>query len=147
MERWAKVGESSDGTGSEECFEMVEGILTVSAPVEDRILPGQRIQRAGDCCEILHIPPVITGKTQEGADFSVGFGRRDLPDGCEERWIWEEALFRHPVPQITDLFGGEGAFLGAKFEVCVSQPLEDLPKMGEVFLPCGGEHDIIVEIE
>ena len=27
------------------------------------------------------------------------------------------------------------------------QPLEDLPKTGEVFLPCGGKDDNIVEIE
>ena len=67
---------------------MVEGILAVSAPMEDRVLPGQRMQRAGDCCKIFHITPVIPGKTQEGADFSGGFGRRNLPDGREERWIW-----------------------------------------------------------
>ena len=73
---------------------MVEGVLIVSAPMEDRILPGQHMQRAGDCCKILHILPVIPGKTQEGANFSGSFGRRDLPDGREERWIWEEALFR-----------------------------------------------------
>ena len=115
--------------------------------MEDRILPGQCMQRAGDCCEILHISLVITGKTQEGADFSGSFGRRDLPDGRGERWIREEALFRYPVPQITDLFGGEGAFLGAKLEVCLPQPLEDMPKTGEVFLPRGGEDDNIVEIE
>ena len=115
--------------------------------MEDRILPGQCMQRAGDRCEILRISPVIPGKTQEGADFSGGFGRRDLPDGREERWIWEEAFFRHPVPQITDLFGGEGAFLCTQFKVCVPQPLEDLPKTGEVFLPRGGEDDNIVEIE
>ena len=79
--------------------------------MEDRILPGQCMQRVGDCCKILHISPVIPGKAQEGADFSGGFGRWDLSDGREERWIWEEAFFRHSVPQITDLFGGEGAFL------------------------------------
>ena len=105
------------------------------------------MQRAGDCCEILHISPVIPGKTQEGADFSGGFGRWDLSDGREERWIWEEAFFRHPVPQITDLFGGEGAFLCSQLKVCVPQPLEDLPKTGEVFLPHGGEDDNIIEIE
>ena len=86
---------------------MVEGFLAVSAPMEDRVLPGQCMQRAGDCCEILHITAVIPSKTQEGADFSGGFGRRNLPDGREESWIWKEALFRNPVPQITDLLGGE----------------------------------------
>ena len=68
------------------------------------------MQRAGDCCKIFHIAPVIPGKAQEGADFNGGFGRWDLPDGREKRWIWEEAFFRHPVPQITDLLGGKGAF-------------------------------------
>ena len=29
----------------------------------------------------------------------------------------------------------------------MSQPLEDLPKTGEVFLPCGGEHDDVIEVE
>ena len=29
----------------------------------------------------------------------------------------------------------------------MSQPLEDLPKTGEVFFPCGGEHDDVIEIE
>ena len=36
-------------------------------------------------------------------------------DGREERWIRQEALFRVPVPQITDLLGGESVFFGAKF--------------------------------
>ena len=125
----------------------VEGILAVSAPIEDRVLPGQRMQWAGDCCEIFHITPVIPSKTQEGADFSGGFGRRNLPDGREERWIRQEALFRNPVPQITDLLSGKSAFFGAKFEVRVSQPLKDLPKTGEVFLPCGGEDDDVIEVE
>ena len=29
----------------------------------------------------------------------------------------------------------------------MSQPLEDLPQTGEVFLPCGGEHDDVIEVE
>ena len=105
------------------------------------------MQRASNCCKILHISPVIPSKAQEGADFSGGFGGWDLSNGREERWIWEEAFFRHPEPQITDLFGGEGAFLCTEFKVCVPQPFEDLPKTGEVFLPRGGEDDNIVEIE
>ena len=115
MKGLAKVGKGSDRAGGEECFQAVEGILAVSAPMKDLILPSQRMQLAGDCCEILHIMPVIPGKTQEGADFSGGFGRRNLPDGCKEHWIRQEALFCGPVPQITDLLGGESAFLGAKF--------------------------------
>ena len=126
---------------------MVKGVLTVSAPMKDRILPDQCMQRAGDCCKILHISPVIPIKTKEGADFSGGFGRRDLPDGREERWIWEEAFFRNLVLQITDLFGGEGAFFCPQLEVCVPQPLEDLAKTGEVLLPRSGEDNNVVEIE
>ena len=70
--------------------------------MEDRILPGQCMQWPGNR-EILHVAPVIPGKTQEGANFSGGFGRRNLPDGREERWIRQEALFHDPVPQIADL--------------------------------------------
>ena len=80
-------------------------------------------------------------------DFSGSFGRQDLPDGREECWIWGEALFRHPVPQISDLFVGEGTFFRTQLEVRVPQPLEDLSKMSEVFLPHGGEDDNVVEIE
>ena len=87
MEGLAKVGKGGDGTGGEECFQAVEGILAVSAPMEDRVLPGQRMQWAGDCCKIFHITPVIPGKTQEGADFSGGFGRQNLLDGRKEHWI------------------------------------------------------------
>ena len=93
---------------------MVEGILAVSAPVEDLILPGKRMQRAGDSREIFHIAPVVPGKTQDGADFGGGFGRRNLSDAQEEHWVRQEALFRDPVPQIADLLGGESAFFGAK---------------------------------
>ena len=126
----AKVGEGSNRAGGEDCFQAVKGILAVGAPMKDRVLPGQCMQRAGDRCEILHIAPVISGKTQEGADFSGGFGRRNLPDGLEERWIRQEALFCDPVPQITDLLGGESALSGAKFQFSVSQPLEDLLETG-----------------
>ena len=37
----AEVGEGSDGAGGEECFEAVEGVLAVCAPMKDRVLPGQ----------------------------------------------------------------------------------------------------------
>ena len=84
MEGESEVGEGGDGAGGEECFESIEGLLTVGAPMEDRILPGQGMQRTGDGCKILNISPVIPGKTQEGADFGGIFGRLDLPDGCQE---------------------------------------------------------------
>ena len=126
---------------------MVKSILAVGAPMKNRILPGQCMQWAGDSSKILNITPVIPGKTQEGADFSGGFMRWNLPDGREERWIRQEALLCYLVPQITDLLGGESAFFGAKFQLGVSQPLEDLAKASQVFLPCGGEHDDVIEVE
>ena len=82
--RLAEVGEGSDGTGGEEHFEGVEGVLAVSAPVEDRVFPGQSMQGTGDGCKIFHISPVIPCETKERADFGGGFGRQDLPDGHEE---------------------------------------------------------------
>ena len=105
------------------------------------------MQRAGDTCKILYIAPVIPFKTQEGADFSGGFRRWNLPDGCKEHWIRQEDLLCDQVPQITDLLGGESALFGAKFQFGVSQLLEDLTKTGQVFLSCGGEHDDVIEAE
>ena len=29
----------------------------------------------------------------------------------------------------------------------MSQPLEDLPETGEVFFPCGGKYDDVIEVE
>ena len=52
--------------------------------MEDRFFPGQGMQRAGDGCKIPGISSVITGETQERADFCGVFGRLDLPDGCQE---------------------------------------------------------------
>ena len=115
-ERLAEVGEGSNRDGGEECFEAVKSVLAVGAPMKDRVLPGQCMQRAGDSRKILYIAPVIPGKAQEGADFSGGFRRWNLPDGCEERRIRQEALLCDPVPQITDLLGGESALFGAKFQ-------------------------------
>ena len=81
MKGLAEVGEGSDGTGGEEHFEAVEGVLTVGAPVEDRIFPGQSMKGAGDGCKNFHISLVIPCETKERADFGGGFGRRDLLDG------------------------------------------------------------------
>ena len=89
--------------------------------MKDLVLPGQCIQRAGDSHKILCIATVIPGKTQEGADFSGGFRRWNLPDGWEEHRIRQEALLYDPVPQITDLLGGKSALFGAKFQFGVSQ--------------------------
>ena len=143
----AKVGEGSNRAGGEECSEAVKSVLSVGAPMKDRILPGQCMQWVGDSRKILNITPVIPGKTQEGADFSGGFRRWNLPNGHKERWIRHEALLCYPVPQVTDLLGGESTFFGAEFQLVVSQPLEDLVKTGQVFLPCGGEHDDVIEVE
>ena len=140
----AEVGEGSNGTGGEEHFEAVEGVLAVSAPVEDRVFPGQSIQGTGDGCEIFHISLVIPCETKERADFGGDFGRRNLSDGREERRVWQEAFFREPVAQITDLFGSKGAFLGPQLKVSVPQSLKDLPEPSEMFLPCRGKDDNIV---
>ena len=68
--------------------------------MEDSILLGQGMQRAGDGCKILNISPIISGETQEGADFGGIFGRLDLPDGCQERWIRQE-----DPPRLLDVPG------------------------------------------
>ena len=86
------------GAGSEECLEVVKGGLAVSAPVEDRVFPGQGMQGTGDDCEVFHIPPVVSGETKERADFGGGFGRRDHPNGSEERRVWQETVI--PVQRL-----------------------------------------------
>ena len=58
-----------------------------------------------------------------------------------------EAFFRDPVAQITDLFGGERAFLGPQLKVSVPQALKDLLEPSEMFLPGGGKDDNIVQIK
>ena len=50
----AEVGEGSDGAGSEERLEAVEGGLAVGAPMEDRVFPGQSMQGTCDGCEVFH---------------------------------------------------------------------------------------------
>ena len=115
--------------------------------MEDRVFPGQGMQGAGDGCKIFNIAPVIPGKTNERADFSGGFGRRDLPYGREERRVLQEAFLCNPVPQITDLLGGEGALFCPQLEVSVPQSLEDLTEPREMFLPRGGEDDNVVKIK
>ena len=77
----AEVGEGDDGAVGEESLEAVEGILTVRAPVEDRILPGQGVQWSGDGCEVFYVAQVVAGETQKGANFCGVLGRADLPNG------------------------------------------------------------------
>ena len=105
------------------------------------------MQRAGNGCKILNISPVISGETQEGADFGGVFERLDLSDGCQERWIRQEALLGYSMSQVTDLLGGESALFGAKLKVGVSQSLEDLAEAGKVFFPGGGEHNDVIEVK
>ena len=62
---------------------MVESVLTVRAPMEDCVLPGQGMQWSVDGCEDFHVAPVVSYKTQEGAGFGGLFGRANLPDGSE----------------------------------------------------------------
>ena len=51
------------------------------------------------------------------------------------------------MTQVTDLFGGESTFRGPQFEFGVPKPLEDLAEPSEVFLPCGGKDNNVIEIE
>ena len=63
---------------------MVEGVLAVWAPVEDRVLPGQGVKRSGDGCEVFNVAPVVPGETQKGANFRGvlgGGGGVDPSDG------------------------------------------------------------------
>ena len=115
----AEVGEGSDGAGREKRLEADEGGLAVGAPMEDRFFPGQSMQGTCDGCKIFHILPIVPGETKERADFGSSFGRWDLPNSREKRRVWQEALFRDPVTQVTDLFCGESAFLGPQLEVSV----------------------------
>ena len=83
----AEAGEGGDGAGGEESLEAVEGVLTVWSPMEDHVLPGQRVQWSGDGCEVFYVAPVAPGETQKGADFLGILGRADLPDGGEQRGV------------------------------------------------------------
>ena len=138
-----EVQEGSDRTGREERLEAVGGGLVVDAPMEERILPDQSMQGTCDGCEVFHILPVVTGETKERADFGGYFGRRDFPNSHEERRVWQEALFRDRVTQVTDLFCSESALLGPQLEVSVPESLKDLSEPSEMLLPCGGEDDDI----
>ena len=86
-EREAEVRKGSDGTGGEERFEAVESVLALGAPVEDCVFPGQGIQWTGNGCEILNIPTVIAGKTQERANLCGIFGRVYFSDGGKKGGI------------------------------------------------------------
>ena len=70
----AEVREGGDGAGGEESFEAIEGALAVWAPVEDRVFPGQLVQRSGDGCKVFNLTPVIPSETQKRANFCGVFG-------------------------------------------------------------------------
>ena len=115
--------------------------------MKDRVFPGQGMQRAGYSSKTLHIPPVITSEAQERANFRGSLGRRDLPDGCQERRIRQEAFLSDPVTQVADLLCSKGTFVGPQLKVGVLESLKDLAKSSEMLLPSGGEEDNIVEIK
>ena len=83
-------------------------------------------------------------ETQEGADFRGSLGRWDLPYGCEERGIWQKALFGNPVPQVADLFRCKRTLLSPQLEIGVPESLKNLSESSEVLLPGGGEDDNVV---
>ena len=74
-------------------------------------------------------------------------GRWNLPNGCEERRVWQKAFFCDLVAQIADLFCGKSSLLGPQFKISVPESLKDLPESSEVFLPCGGEDDDVIQIK
>ena len=115
--------------------------------MEDCILPGQRMYRAGNSGKILHISPVITGESQEGADFRGSLGRGNFPYGCQERGIRQETLLGDPVAQVADLLSSKGAFVSPQLEVGVPEPLKDLAKSSEMLFPSGREDGYIVKVE
>ena len=115
--------------------------------MEDRILPGQSVQRTCNGGEVFYISLVVTGKTEEGADFGSRFGRWNFPNGYQERRVGQEAFFRDPVSQVADLFRVKCALFGPQLEVGVPESLKDLPEPSDVFLPGGGKDDNIVQVK
>ena len=74
LEWEVKVREGSNGAGGEEGFEAIEGFLTLWTPVEDRIFPGEGVERAHDSDEIIDISPVVPGEAQKRANFRCSLG-------------------------------------------------------------------------
>ena len=48
------------------------------------------------------------------------------------------------MAEVADLPGCEGTFVGAEFELCMSETLEDLAEAVEVIFPGSGEDDDVV---
>ena len=139
----AEVREGSDGAGREERIEAVwQSALqwkTASFPI--RACRGPAMAAKFFTCQL------VTGETKERADFGGCFGRRDFPNSREERRVWQEALFRDPVTQVTGLFCSERAFLGPQLEVSAPESLKNLSEPSEMFLPCRGKDDDVVQIK
>ena len=76
-----KVREGSDWADGEEGFEVVEGLLTLWTPVEDRIFPGEGVEGAGDGSEILDIPPIVLVEAQKLANLCCILGCAYLSGG------------------------------------------------------------------
>ena len=60
-----KSGKAVMGLGGEEGLEAVEGVLALWTPMEDRIFPGESMERPGNSGEIFDITPVVPGEAQE----------------------------------------------------------------------------------
>ena len=94
--------------------------------MEERILSGQSVQGSDDCGKTLDVPAVITGKTKEGAHLRGCLRGWNVPNGSQERRIWQKTLLCHPMTQVTDPLGGKCALCGAQLEFGVPQPLKHL---------------------
>ena len=73
-EREVEVREGGDWAGGEEGLEAVEGILTLRTPVEDRIFPGETVERAGNGGKVLDILSAVPGEAQKWANFHCSLG-------------------------------------------------------------------------
>ena len=51
------------------------------------------------------------------------------------------------MAEVADFFCRERALLGAEFELCMAEPLEDLSEAGEVLFLRGSEDDDVVQVE
>ena len=97
------------------------------APMDERILPDQRVQGERQSRQNpMIVPAVITCKTKEGAHLRGCLRGQNVPDGSQERRIWQKTLLCHPMTQVTDLLGSECALCGVQLEFGVPQPLKYL---------------------
>ena len=69
----AEVGEGCDRTCGKPSLQLIESCLAVLAPMEERILSGQSVQRSGDGGKALDVSAVIPSQTKKGAHFSGCF--------------------------------------------------------------------------